>query len=89
MTKPTDHTDEELDAPAWETLPLTEAEKIGARHEAQVAGVASVDSLLSYIAQQGKQDGVLEAARSLSLREYLEVEAAWKHAPKPKLPRRR
>lgn len=68
-------------------LDLTESDKASGWHDLATAGVPTKAELLATVEREGKVEGILEAARLLSLEEYREIEAAWKLAPTPKLPK--
>lgn len=68
---------------------LTEAERAGVRHDAQVCKQPTVRELLKCIRRNGKVDGIVEAALGLPVEQYRRVEDAWKRAPVPDQPKTR
>lgn len=68
-------------------LDLTESDKASGWHDLATAGLPTKAALLATVEREGQVEGILEAARLLTLEEYREIEAAWKAAPTPKLPK--
>lgn len=80
-----------MEEPAFlsDELDLDDDDRIGAAQTAMTTGVPSKNELLAAIEKHGQVEGVLESALLLPLRDYRDIEAAWKAAPKPKLPKMR
>lgn len=72
-----------MSTPAYDALPLTDTEKISARHSAQVAGQPSAAELIEYLRKHGQEQSVLEAALTLSDEDYRAVETAYRKAKPP------
>lgn len=72
-----------------EELDLTDAERIGAAHTAQLTGIPTKQELLDTIERHGQVDGIVESALLLPLADYYEVFETWTAAPKPALPKTR
>lgn len=63
-------------------LELGTTEKIEAAHMYRTIGPPSKDRLLGSIARHGQIDGIMESALLLPLKDYYEIQAAFKAAPK-------